>query len=146
MFYCPSASGTIISPDHVCAQADNNFTQFVVHSDVATGRGSIHFLDGDAIDKACVDLHRSNGLWYISDDDVFPTVSNPTTTKMNAHQTSELWSLRLGSPGSRQLAQIPRHTSGLPQKLHLHQFRVLDDVVDANMKKENAGSTDRDAT
>ena len=36
--------------------------------------------------------------------------------------------------------------TGLPLKLHMHKFHLIDDVVDASIKKEPAGTTDCDAT
>ena len=76
----------------------------------------------------------------------FPTVDVPLLNKLTAHQSLELWSLRLGSPGSRQLEKITKHATGLPAKLHMHKFRLLDEVSNANIKKEPAGTSDCEAT
>ena len=98
MFLCPTASSTIVFTDHTCASNANTYTQFVVHSDVVSGKGSAQFLDAKGHAHFRIPLHQDKSLWFMGDSIIFPTMDSPTTSKLNAHQFSELWSLRLGSP------------------------------------------------
>ena len=52
----------------------------------------------------------------------------------------------MGSPGQIQLSILPNHVTGTPTKLHPHKFRLVDEVVDANVTKTPAGHKDREAT
>ena len=45
----------------------------------------------------------------------------------------------------RQLSILPKNVTGTPSKLKLHKFRIIDEVVDANVTKAPAGHADREA-
>ena len=108
--------------------------------------GTLEFLDSMDALLYTVPLCCINGLWYLSELAFTPKVEGATVNSLSAVQTSKLWSLHLGSPGTQQLATITKHARGLPCTLILHKFRFINKVVDANIWKEPAGLVDRQAT
>ena len=130
-------AGTIISPDYVCANSTMGLEYFNIYSNVKTGRGLITFSKEEATpDTTCtLPIYRRNGLWYLQDSFEYNGIQ-PTVRRLNNQQEAELWSLRLGSPGTTQLETITKHSTGMPSKLHLHPFRVLPDVEDAKVMRQ----------
>jgi hypothetical protein len=51
---------------------------------------------------------------------------------------SELWMLRLGSPGEDQLDLMPGNVTGIPPGFHYHPFRFLDWKEEAWVQKQAA--------
>ena len=71
---------------------------------------------------------QNDGLWYISTDIIFPTISEYKSNKLNMHQKSELWSLRLDNPGTLQLQNITKYTTDLPDRIVPHAFAFHDSI------------------
>ena len=51
---------------------------------------------------------------------------------------SEVWLLRLGSPGVRQLNMLPGHVTGIPSAFRYHPFHYIDYKEHASVKKRPA--------
>ena len=51
---------------------------------------------------------------------------------------SELWLLRLGSPGVSQLDVLPENTTGLPAEFDYHSFRFIDFKAQAQTRRQAA--------
>ena len=52
---------------------------------------------------------------------------------------SELWMLRLGSPGEDQLNLLQGNVTGIPSHLQCHQFCYIDWKEEARVRKQPAG-------
>ena len=104
--------------------------------------GTLEFLDSMDALLYTVPLCCINGLWYLGQLVFACKVEGATVKILSVIQTSELWLLRLGSPGSSQLATITKHARGLSRKLIHHKVQVINKVVDAKIRKEPAGSVD----
>ena len=75
MYYSPSASGTIISPDHICSRPHNTYHKFVLESDLDTCQGTMEFFSHSE-PTAILKTVRRNGLWYLSTSIIFDTTSD----------------------------------------------------------------------
>lgn len=146
MYFVPAATGTILSPDFMCTESNGQYCLFHIDSYTDTGRGLLRFCDTGQQNCDQVKLKRKNGLWFLAQQIQLPTIRTPHTNSLTRLQEAELWSLRLGSPGERQMATLPKNVTGTPQRLTPHKFRVVDEVVDANIRKALKGITDRSAT
>ena len=51
---------------------------------------------------------------------------------------SEVWMLRLGSPGEQQLDLLPGNVMGIPHGFHYHPFRFIDWKEEARIQKQAA--------
>jgi hypothetical protein len=51
---------------------------------------------------------------------------------------SEVWMLRLGSPGEQQLDLLPRNVMGIPHGFHYHPFRFIVWKEEARIQKQVA--------
>lgn len=71
-----------------------------------------------------------------------PSVCRPKQAYVpvsKSNQTeSELWMLRLGSPGERQLDLLPGNATGLPSIFEYHPFRYIDFKEQARVRKQAA--------
>ena len=71
-----------------------------------------------------------------------PTVlrrsSRFTPTSKARQLESEVWLLRLGSPGVTQLDVLPQHVTGLPTTFEYHPFRFVDFKEQARIRKQAA--------
>ena len=118
---------------------------FNIYSNVKTGRGLIIFLKADATLETTrtLPIYRRNGLWYLQDCFEYNGIQ-PTVRRLNRQQEAELWSLRLGSPGTTQLETITNHSTGMPSKLRLHPFRIIPEVADAKIMRQHRGQRGED--
>jgi hypothetical protein len=66
------------------------------------------------------------------------TVRFRPTTKAKILE-SETWGLRLGGCIETSLSELPKHATGLPQKLEWHSFRYIDFAEQARVRKQPAG-------
>ena len=144
LYHVPRAFGTLLSLDFFCAESDGQFRSFTIHGYILTGFETIDFCQNN---QQCVqiDLCWSNGLCYLYNKVTVPTLQDPVANKLTTQQEAKLWSLCLGYPGQQQLAVLPNHVKGLPQRITPHEFWVVDKIVKANVHKNNAGNMDRPA-
>jgi len=72
-------------------------------------------------------------------DAVAPQRSRRYAPVTRANMTeSEVWMLRLSSPGEQQLNLLPGNVTGIPSGFHYHPFRFLDWKEEARIKKQAA--------
>ena len=164
-FYCANAVETIISPQAVLASSD------IFHTWLQTGfkdgrAGSIRFDSADGLLSMHLSLDYFEGLYYCSTDviTVDPAAPTPDPAKMFRIATtdpistirrpsryipvskskqleSELWLLRLGSPGVTQLDRLPGNVTGIPSEFDHHPFRFVDFKAQARIRKQAAQRT-----
>ena len=166
-YYCKNATETIISPEAIVAASDTlvHWTQEGHRGDAP---GSIRFTSASGLYSITLRLEKRDGLYYCPTD-VFTVDNNPArpsisvirhlavpqaapqpdsnaqrdcryapVTKGNLTE-SELWMLRLGSPGEQQLDLLPGNVTGVPQGFHYHPFRYIDWKEEARIQKQAAG-------
>jgi hypothetical protein len=99
-------------------------------------------------------LYCRDGLYYCSSNvytvDAVPIRPKVTLTICHGRYAltnrtqkikSELWSLRLGSPGKHQLDILPSHTMGTPSMFAYHPFRFINFKEQAYIRKQLANRT-----
>ena len=159
-FYCANAAETIISPQAILASSD------VFHSWIQTGfkdgrPGAIRFDSADGFLSMSISLDYVGGLYYCHCDvvTVDPTTPSPpqlfrvassaptsslrrpsryTPVSKSKQLESELWLLRLGSPGVTQLDRLPGNATGIPAEFDHHPFRFIDFKAQAQIRKQAA--------
>jgi len=161
-YYCKNATETIISPEAILAASDTlvHWTQ-EGHKDDAPGR--IRFTSDSGLYSISLDLEKRDGLYYcptdvftVDRDPVRPSLprlrrvatpspsSGPRRSKRYVPVTrdslteSEVWMLRLGSPGEDQLDMLPGNVGGIPPSFHYHPFRFVDWKEEARIQKQAA--------
>ena len=45
LYHVPDSSGTLLSPDFMCAESNGQYVQFHIGGDITTGKGSIDLCD-----------------------------------------------------------------------------------------------------
>jgi hypothetical protein len=159
-FYCKNAVETIISPQAILESS------YVFASWTQTGfkdgrHGQIRFDSHDGLLTMRLDLDQRDGLHYCPTD-VFtvdrspvrgpsalwvatPLVSNTnrcpsrfTPTSKSKQVESEVWLLRLGSPGVHQLDTLPGNVTGIPSVFEYHPFRFIDFKEQARIRNQAA--------
>ncbi len=166
-FYCANMVETIISPSAILASSDV-FVQWTQEGfKDLTLPGHLRFSSHDGLLSMFFNLTCRNGLYYCTTDvytvDLDPvharchrtTVDTPTllaiatscppskfTPTSKARQVeSEVWALRFGSPGKKQLGVLPRHVIGTPPVFEYHPFRSIDFKEWAYIRKQAAQRT-----
>jgi hypothetical protein len=144
-FYCKNAVDTIVSPQAILAASDVLVCWMQTgHKDGSPGQ--VRFESESGLLAFTITLENKDGLYYCPSD-VF-TIEEDTSCQMSRlvyrtsdtpvpvkrrhksyepvsldHITeSELWMLRLGSPGEDQLDLLPRNVTGIPNKFAYHPF------------------------
>ena len=159
-FYCANITETIISPQAIIASSDVfcSWMQTGFHD----GRpGAIRFDSADGLLSMHISLEFYEGLYYCNTDIVtvdpappsppqvfrVATPGPPSTLRRPSRYTpvskskqleSELWLLRLGSPGVTQLDRLPGNVLGLPSEFDHHPFRFIDFKAQAQIRKQAA--------
>jgi hypothetical protein len=162
-FYNSNASDTIISPQAIIdASAD-------FHTWEQIGRrmgqpGQLRFIGNGG--AKTITLQQNNGL-YFCNSQVFEvqdeteawckSLDPDLDVKVNQCQVnrssrkpwtptskakileSETWYLRLGGCSEQQLAELPKHAKGLPEKFEWHPFRFVDFREFARVHKQPVG-------
>ena len=161
-YYCTNAVETIISPQAILDASDVlvKWTQ-TGHKD---GRsGAIRFDSDSGLISLEMTLENRDGLYYCPTD-VYTVDSNPVRcpvpivhravtpqpTVTRRHKTfdpvppkrltSELWMLRLGSPGKDQLDLLPGKVTGIPNGFRYHPFCFIDWKEEARIQTKPAGN------
>ena len=159
-FYCKNVVETIISPQDILESSDVfvSWTQ----TGFKDGRpGQIRFDSHEGLLTMHLDLDQRDGLYYCPTD-VFtvdrcpvrgpaalrvatplvpntirrPSRFNPTSKSKQVE--SEVWLLRLGSPGVHQLDALPGNVTGIPLVFEYHPFRFIDFKEQARIRKQAA--------
>jgi hypothetical protein len=125
--------------------------------------GSLRFYSDSGLASMTLTLEKRDGLYY-APTDVYTMDNNPIRpitprvrrvvkpappSLRRPHQTyvpvtksnqteSELWMLRLGSPGEDQLDMLPGNATGIPSVFEYHPFRFLDFKEQARVRKQAA--------
>ena len=159
-FYCKNAVETIISPQAIL-ESSNVFASWT-QTEFNDGRpGQIRFDSHDGLLTLRLDLNQCDGLYYCPTDvftvDRSPVrgpytlrVATPLVPNTNRHPSrftptskskqveSEVWLLRLGSPGVHQLDALPGNVTGIPSVFEYHPFRFIDFKEQARIRKQAA--------
>ena len=161
-YYCKNAVETIISPQAILASSDVlvRWTQ-TGHKDGSPG--NIRFASDSGLFSIKMSLEYRDGLYYCPTDvftvDHDPVRCNapvirraivPTTPQQrrskdyipvshNRLTESELWMLRLGSPGEDQLDLLHGRVTGIPPGFQYHPFCFIDWKEEARVQKQAAG-------
>jgi hypothetical protein len=161
-YYCKNAVETIISPQAILATSEVlvRWTQ-TGHKDGSPG--TIRFDSNSGLYSISITLENHDGLYYCPTDvftvDRDPVRCNipiirravlpaPPTKQRNkdyipvSHNRltkSELWMLRLGSPGEDQLDLLTENVTGIPPGFHYHSFCFIDWKEEARVQKQAAG-------
>ncbi len=155
-YYCANVVETIISPQAVIAMSDV-FTSWTQTGYKDSHPGSIRFDSAGGFLSMSLRLEYVDGLYYCTSDTytIDPgcqlrvnRIAQPTppshlrqpsryrpTTKSKQLE-SELWLLRLGSPGVYQLDHLPGNATGLPTEFDYHPFRFIDFKEQAMIRKQ----------
>ena len=145
-YYCPEASGTLISPDFICTKG-SYFNRFVGEHNIDTNRGCLQFCPRDGSDPLEIPLTRRNRLWYIDyevlTEDTSPAgianaANRPKPTSKAAQLASELWLLRMGCPAMSTLQKTVHHSDGVEVDITPHPYHFSDIATDAKPRRSPA--------
>ena len=123
--------------------------------------GAIRFDSADGLLTMCISLDYVEGLYYCHSDIITVNPSTPSPPQLFRIATStplstlrrpsrynpvlkskqlesELWLLRLGSPGVTQLDRLPGNATGIPAEFDHHPFRFIDFKAQAQIRKQAA--------
>ena len=127
-------------------------------------RGSIRFSSDSGLYSVTLHLEKRDGLYYCPTDvftvekdlvhhhiPVIQRLAAPTApaaiprpskryimVTRDSMTDSEVWMLRLGSPGEQQLDLLPGNVTGIPPGFHYHPFRFIDWKEEARIQKQVA--------
>jgi len=151
-FYCKNAVKTIISPQAILESSDvfASWTQTGFKDDCPV---QIRFDSHDGLLTMRLDLDQCNVLYYCPTDICGPSALRvatplvPNTTRRPSRFTptskskqveSEVWLLRLGSPGVHQLNALLGNVTGIPSVFEYHPFRFINFKEQARIRKQAA--------
>ncbi len=162
-YYCKNATEMIISPETIVAASDTlvHWTQEGHRGDAP---GSIRFSSDSGLYSITLHLEKRDGLYYCPTDvftvekdpvhhhiPVIWRLTAPTTPSSLPRRSkryipvtrdgmtdSEVWMLRLGSPGEQQLDLLPGNVTGISHGFHYHPFRFIDWKEEARIQKQAA--------
>ena len=161
-FYCANMVETIISPAAVLTSSDVFYFWNQEGCKDSSVPGRIKFTSRDGTLSMHFDLQQRDGLYYCNtnafavDHDPVRVACHRTNTppvklaRSTQHFTptskarqveSEVWMLRLGSPGEHQLDVLPLHVTGTPTIFEYHPFRSIDFKEQAYIRKQAANRT-----
>ena len=125
MFLCPSASETILSPQHAC-QTSAHLHGFKL--DCTNRLANLTFYDKTGNIILSIPLSTYNNLYYLP---------LPTCCRITRTQELELWHHCLGHPGIHQSHVLPKHSTGLPKNLStsLHAFQQCSICIEASAQR-----------
>ena len=118
-YYCPNATGTIISPTDIVFSHLDKFIGWQMTTNVDTTTGTFILLARDGVNHIIYPTHMKNNLWfhYMKPIPNYPQLNIPNTSvvrALNANATFELWHHRLGHPGTNVTEKFHEHTIGVP--------------------------------
>ena len=162
-YYCKNATETIISPEAIVAASDT-LVHWTQEGHRGNAPGSIRFSSDSGLYSITLHLEKRDGLYYCptdvftvdmaaaaSDIPIIRRVAAPPTSVIPPRRTkryvpvtmdnmteSEVWMLRLGSPGEQQLDLLPGNVTGIPPAFQYHPFRFIDWKEEARIQKQAA--------
>ena len=147
MYHCPQLSETLLSPQAICDDNSHLFRGFTIHcSNLDNAYVRFHRnCPGDQYSDA--PLARSNNLYYFAQ--LLPALNGqrflPTSNRLSAVLSTELWHQRLGHPGMHQLRHLQQCTTGLPHGLHrsIHPLHACPTCEHARSRRPPLGPTSR---
>ena len=145
MYHCPQLSETLLSPQAICDDNRHLFRGFTIHcSDLDNAYVRFHRnCPGESYSDA--PLARCNNLYYFAQ--LLPASNGqrfrPTSNRLSAVLSTELWHQRLGHPGMHQLRHLQQCTTGLPAGLHrsIHPLHECPTCENARSRRPPLGPT-----
>ena len=161
-YYCKNATETIISPEAIVAASDT-LVHWTQQGHKGDAPGCIRFTSDSGLYSISLVLEKRDGLYYCPTD-VFTVDHDPVRHGLpvirrvvapvpppiprrsrryvpvtpDSLTESEVWMLRLGSPGEDQLDLLPGNVLGVPPGFHYHPFRFVDWKEEARIQKQAA--------
>jgi hypothetical protein len=161
-YYCKNATETIISPEAIVAASDT-LVHWTQQGHKGDAPGCIRFTSDSGLYSISLVLEKRDGLYYCPTD-VFTVDRDPIRHGLpvirrvaapdpppiprrskryipvtpDSLTESEVWMLRLGSPGEDQLDLLPGNVLGVPPGFHYHPFRFVDWKEEARIQKQAA--------
>jgi hypothetical protein len=161
-YYCKNATERIILPKAIVA-ASNTLVHWTQTGHKGADPRTIHFSSNSGLYSITIALKKQDGLYYCPTD-VFTVDWDPvrppapiirraiapppadrhcrskcfTPVTHNRLTESEVWMLRLGSPGKDQLDLLPGNVTGVPPGFQYHPFCFLDWKEEARIQKQAA--------
>jgi hypothetical protein len=112
-FYCPQASGTILSPSDINAQYSDRYTGWVMDTDYDSKSGTFKLIARDGIHHLTFSAYSENQLWYHYLDQVTNSEyekigidTRAVVRNLTGSAAYELWYHRLGHPGDTVMSNI----------------------------------------
>ena len=146
-FYCPNASGTIISPSDVNSQYIQRYSGWTMETNYDSKMGNFRLLARDGINHLDFTSYSENNLWFHYLDQVtnteYEAIGNKTSAVVRTLSNGaayELWHNRLGHPGENIMSQIHKHVKGI-QPLKKNKFYSCSACMSAKFKKTHIGKT-----
>ena len=161
-YYCKNATETIISPEAIVAACDT-LVHWTQQGHKGDAPGCIRFTSDSGLYSISLVLEKRDGLYYCPTDvftvdrdpvrhglPVIRRVVAPVPTPIprrsrryvpvtpDSLTESEVWMLRLGSPGEDQLDLLPGNVLGVPPGFHYHPFWFVDWREEARIQKHAA--------
>ena len=140
--HCPKLSGTIISSTAIITQYKQNYYGWSMVVDCDKGKGFIHLLRQNALQKDTFPVHKVNDLWFHQD---FVSSPNNSKSTLSAHVCTlvhaanfELWHQQLAHPGNRTMENIHMYANGVPT-LKGNAFWKCPSCISSKMQKRPIG-------
>jgi hypothetical protein len=143
MYFCPSLSDTIISPQHFTTMdASNRLFNGYCLIDLP-GCCRVLLSRSDTHDAAFIDLQKCNNLYFIVGSASVSSRSLISRVTTKPQLLSELWHQRLGHPGPTQLSALVKHSTGLPPHLTavIHPMHSCQACNDGKIQRAPMGLT-----
>jgi hypothetical protein len=144
-FYCPQASGTILSPSDINAQYSDRYTGWVMDTDFDSKTGNFKLIARDGVNHLTFSAYSENQLWFHYLDQVtnseytkIGTDTRAIVRNLTGSASYELWHHRLGHPGDTVMSNIHNHVIGVP-KLRRPKFYSCASCMSAKMRKVHIG-------
>ena len=153
MYYAPSCSNTIISPNAI-VQDHPFYTSWTQHSHLDEGTATIHFYNKTVYHmRKTIKMHKKNNLWFITQP-LVPTIQraslnpslithtqiysdNATIRSLTSKEAYEVWHQRLLHPSNKIMANLSECIDGIPSKLDQPHFHHCDICAEAKGTKHN---------
>jgi hypothetical protein len=117
MYYCPSLSDTIVSPQHFKSSAihDRRYNGYCLID--MPGCCRILLLHNNDNDASFIALQKINDLYFVAGSAPGSSGSRVSHLATKPQLLSKIWHQRLGHPGPTQLILLAKHSNGVPLQL-----------------------------
>ena len=159
VFYAPSCSGTIISPNAIVHEHPY-YTSWTQHSHLDEGTATIHFYNKNSYHmRKTIKMKKKNNLWYVTQP-LVPTIQRATAEptsfihnnlimhdsivqSLSTKESYELWHQRLLHPSAKVMTHLSACIDGVPPKFEQPPFHHCDICAEAKgTKTKNAMTQD----